>query len=94
MAMIDASVPVLAITSPGRGGQAMRPVLDRLEQAGARVLRVGPAQGLWVDSDGIAEELLPVLEILPLQKLAWHLAIGRGADPDHPRGLAKVTHTW
>jgi glucosamine--fructose-6-phosphate aminotransferase (isomerizing) len=94
MAMVDASVPVIAITSPGRGGQAMRPVLDRLAEARARVLRVGPAEGLWVDSEGIAEELLPVLEILPLQRLAWHLAIGRGEDPDRPRGLAKVTRTW
>jgi glucosamine--fructose-6-phosphate aminotransferase (isomerizing) len=94
LAMIDASVPVIAITSPGRGGTAMRPVLDRLAEAGARVLRVGPAEGLWVDSGGIAEELAPVLEILPLQRLAWYLAIGRGEDPDRPRGLAKVTRTW
>jgi glucosamine--fructose-6-phosphate aminotransferase (isomerizing) len=35
-----------------------------------------------------------VLEILPLQRLAWRLALDRGADPDRPRGLSKVTETF
>ena len=34
-----------------------------------------------------------MLEILPLQQLALHLAIARGCDPDAPRGLRKVTET-
>jgi glucosamine--fructose-6-phosphate aminotransferase (isomerizing) len=45
-------------------------------------------------SAGVAEELLPILEILPLQQLAWRLALDRGGDPDHPRGLSKITETW
>ena len=40
------------------------------------------------------EALTPVLAFLPLQQLAWHLARERGADPDQPRGLRKVTETW
>ena len=40
------------------------------------------------------ETLAPILEILPLQQLAWRLAIDRGGDPDRPRGLSKVTETW
>ncbi len=94
MAMIDSGVPVIAVVSPGRGGAAMAPVLERLESAGADVLTVGPSSGLPVHSAGIAEELLPILEILPLQQLAGRLALDRGADPDRPRGLAKVTQTW
>ncbi|HET9093541.1 MAG TPA: SIS domain-containing protein [Solirubrobacteraceae bacterium] len=93
LAMIDGSVPVIAVTTPGRGGEAMGPVLERLGGVGAQVLRVGPPDGLAVASDGVAEELLPVLEILPLQRLAWRLALERGVDPDHPRGLSKVTRT-
>jgi glucosamine--fructose-6-phosphate aminotransferase (isomerizing) len=50
--------------------------------------------GVPIASDGIDEELLPVLEILPLQQLACQLAINRGEDPDRPRGLSKVTRTW
>ena len=93
LAMIDRSVPVIAVTSPGRGGEAMAPVLERLAELGAHVLQVGPAEGLPIASEGIAEELLPVLEILPLQRLAWRLALDRGVDPDRPRGLSKVTQT-
>ena len=39
------------------------------------------------------EELSPLLEILPFQLLALHVAVERGGDPDAPRGLAKVTET-
>jgi len=98
LAMIDDTVPVVAVTSPGRGGQAMIPVMDRLRSVDARVIPVAADgaehSGLSIAADGIAEELLPVLEILPLQQLAWHLAVARGEDPDRPRGLSKVTRTW
>jgi len=62
--------------------------------AGADVVRVGQGGELSVVGDGIPEDLLPVLEILPLQQLALRLAIARGQDPDRPRGLSKVTRTW
>ena len=35
----------------------------------------------------------PLLDILPLQRLALALALARGEDPDAPRGLKKVTAT-
>ena len=94
MAMIDRGVPVLAVVSRGRGGTAMEPVLSRLADAGADVVRVGQGGELSVVGGGIPEDLLPVLEILPLQQLALRLAIARGQDPDRPRGLSKVTRTW
>jgi glutamine---fructose-6-phosphate transaminase (isomerizing) len=55
---------------------------------------VGVPDGLPIAADGIDEELLPILEILPLQQLAWRVALDRGHDPDRPRGLTKVTKTW
>lgn len=94
LAMIDARIPVVAIVSAGRGGQAMIPVLERLVAAGANILHIGPSHGIPLATDGIAEGLLPVLEILPLQQLACQLALDRGADPDRPRALTKVTRTW
>lgn len=54
---------------------------------GAGLGRVRPAHR------GVAEELQPILEILPLQLLAYEVTIARGQDPDAPRALAKVTET-
>jgi glucosamine--fructose-6-phosphate aminotransferase (isomerizing) len=93
LAMIDTSVPVITVSSPGRGGEAMRPVLERLTALHARILRVGGDGDLPIAADGVSEHLLPILEILPLQRLAWRLALDRGIDPDRPRGLSKVTQT-
>ena len=39
------------------------------------------------------ERYAPLLDILPLQRLALALALARGEDPDAPRGLKKVTVT-
>jgi glucosamine--fructose-6-phosphate aminotransferase (isomerizing) len=36
-----------------------------------------------------SELLAPLLEIIPLQLLAYHIAIRRGCDVDQPRNLAK-----
>ena len=35
------------------------------------------------------EFLLPILEVIPLQLLAYHIAVRRGCDIDQPRNLAK-----
>jgi glucosamine--fructose-6-phosphate aminotransferase (isomerizing) len=35
------------------------------------------------------ELLLPIMEVLPLQLLAYHIAVKRGCDVDQPRNLAK-----
>ncbi len=36
-----------------------------------------------------SELLLPVLDVIPLQLLAYHIAVRRGCDVDQPRNLAK-----
>ena len=39
---------------------------------------------------GVTNELLlPILEVVPLQLLAYHIAVRRGCDVDQPRNLAK-----
>jgi glucosamine--fructose-6-phosphate aminotransferase (isomerizing) len=35
------------------------------------------------------ELLSPILEVVPLQLLAYHIAVRRGCDVDQPRNLAK-----
>ena len=98
VAAIDADTGVLAVTSRGKGGDAMRDVVDTVRQRGADVLAVGSAAADMPASSRIvlptsAEEVAPILEILPLQRLALGLSLGRGGDPDNPRGLSKVTRT-
>jgi glucosamine--fructose-6-phosphate aminotransferase (isomerizing) len=99
MAMIDRGFPVIAIAPGGAGSAALLPVLERLRSTGADTLVVGDRESgllgtvtLPLDESEL-EVLSPILAILPLQQLAWHLALERGEDPDQPRGLTKVTRT-
>jgi len=39
------------------------------------------------------ELLLPILEVIPLQLFAYHVAVKKGYDVDHPRKLAKAVVT-
>jgi glucosamine--fructose-6-phosphate aminotransferase (isomerizing) len=99
MAMIDAHVPVIAVVAAGRGGAAMADVLPRLLRARADVCTIGTREAVAASTTGVVlpgglpERLSPLLEVLPLQQLALHLAVARGEDPDAPRGLRKVTET-
>lgn len=99
LAMIDEDRPVIAVIPEGRGGSALQPVLTSLRERGADVCVVGPAgvaddAGLQIKlPSGMPEELAPIAQIVPLQQLARLMALSRGYDPDHPRGLNKVTET-
>jgi len=97
--MVDNVSPVIAIASEGRGGKALEPVLDRLRERGADLVVVGSQEHVagatagFVLPEGVDEQLAPILEILPLQRLAYEITIARGLNPDAPRALAKVTET-
>ncbi|MFI1886781.1 SIS domain-containing protein [Streptomyces jumonjinensis] len=100
LAMVDNISPVIAVVPDGKGGEALQPVLDRLRGRGADLVVVGPAAqveaasgGFVLPTEGVPEDLQPILEILPLQLLAYEVTIARGQDPDAPRALAKVTET-
>jgi glucosamine--fructose-6-phosphate aminotransferase (isomerizing) len=96
VAMADADVPVLAVVGSGPGGRSMAEVLKRLGERQADLVVVGPsapADALHVPTPAVEEHLAPLLDILPLQRLALALALTRGLDPDAPRGLRKVTAT-
>ena len=97
LAMIDEDRPVVAVTPHGVAGTAMEPVLARLAERGADVTLVGDAAhgtaGIVVPVPRVAQELSPLLEIIPLQRLAHAMAVARHYDPDAPRGLSKVTRT-
>jgi glucosamine--fructose-6-phosphate aminotransferase (isomerizing) len=103
LAMADPDVPVLAVVGDGPAGQSMRDVLTRLHERGADLVVVGPgtvyeappdgARVLTIPTPAVDERIAPMLDILPLQRLAWALALARGENPDAPRGLNKVTTT-
>jgi glucosamine--fructose-6-phosphate aminotransferase (isomerizing) len=97
LAMTNPDVPVLAVVGGGPGGQAMRDVLARLGERRADVVVVGPSDvpgaAARVRVPEVDERHAPLLDILPLQRLALALALARGEDPDAPRGLNKMTST-
>lgn len=98
VAMVDPARPVLVVLTPGAGGQAMEPVMRRLVERRADITVIGtPPADIRVPhvaaGIGTVEELSPVTQIIPLQNLAYALAVERHNNPDQPRGLQKVTRT-
>ena len=97
VAMADPDVPVLAVVGPGPGGRAMAEVVGRLGERRADVVTVGsvdvPGAAGRLAVPAVDERYAPLLDILPLQRLALSLALARGEDPDAPRSLRKVTTT-
>jgi glucosamine--fructose-6-phosphate aminotransferase (isomerizing) len=43
----------------------------------------------FIKIPSVSEQLLPLIEIIPLQMLAYYLALSNNIDPDYPRNLAK-----
>ena len=67
-------------------------------EAGAPIINIGgvSAPGIRVHQiplPELSDELLPILQVIPGQKIAERIAITRGFNPDTPRGLNKVTQT-
>jgi glucosamine--fructose-6-phosphate aminotransferase (isomerizing) len=98
IALLDASVPVVGIVTEGRVREKM---LSNLAEAKAREAQV-IAVANYGDSEVAAladhvfwvpkvDELLsPIVNIVPLQLLAYHMADLEGKDVDQPRNLAKT----
>lgn len=97
IALLDAKVPVVAIAMPG---MVFEKVLSNAQEAkarDARLIGVTPMneQEAAETFDNLlpvpaVEELLsPILTVIPLQLLAYHIAARRGLDVDQPRNLAK-----
>ncbi len=97
IALLDAKVPVVAIAQPG---VVYEKVISNAREAKARdarligVLPASDSNGSKIFDDIFAipevEEILsPILSVIPLQLLAYHIAARRGLDVDQPRNLAK-----
>lgn len=97
IALIDQNMPVLAIALQDALYDKM---ISQIEQARARggiVIALATEGDTLIASKAdhvlyvpAASQLLnPVLAVIPLQMLAYHVAVLRGADVDQPRNLAK-----
>ncbi len=103
-ALIDETLPVVVIATADPSDpaslQRFEKTLSNIEEVkarGGRVLSIA-TEGmesaarhsddvLWIPP--APELLLPLLEVIPLQLLAYHIAVRRGCDVDQPRNLAK-----
>ena len=97
IALLDAKVPVVAIAMPGN---VYDKVLSNAQEAKARdamLIGVVPMNDPEAKETfdhllpvPVVEELLsPIVSVIPLQLLAYHIAARRGLDVDQPRNLAK-----
>ena len=97
IALIDESMPVLAIVTKDALYDKM---ISQVQQARARggvviALATEGDEAIRSEADTViyvpaAPPLLaPIVNVVPLQLLSYHIAVRRGADVDQPRNLAK-----
>ena len=95
LALIEDGVPVVAIAPSGK---LLEKMISNIKEVNARrglIISLGNSESLRSVSDiflempEVDELLSPIVYVVPLQILAYHLAVLRGNDPDKPRNLAK-----
>jgi len=95
IALLDARVPVVSIAVPGK---VFDKVLSNAQEAKARdaqLIGVAPEGkdteifDLLLPVPEVDELLSPLLTVIPMQLLSYHIAAHRGLDVDQPRNLAK-----
>jgi glucosamine--fructose-6-phosphate aminotransferase (isomerizing) len=97
IALLDAKVPVIAITVPGK---VYEKAVSNAQEAKARDSHLyGVVSADDKDAAEIFDKILPVpnvdellspiLTVIPMQLMSYHIASMRGLDVDQPRNLAK-----
>jgi glucosamine--fructose-6-phosphate aminotransferase (isomerizing) len=102
IALIDEDLPVVAVAADDGVFEKALGNIQEAKARGARMIVVtnaskahdfegllDPARDIVLTVPDAHPLLLPVLLVVPLQLLAYHVAICRGADVDQPRNLAK-----
>lgn len=103
LALVDAQMPVVAVVPNdhlleklksnlaevrARGGELFV-FADEAAEIDARQFGVGEGHGALVKLDSGGNFIAPAVLTVPLQLLAYHVAVLRGTDVDQPRNLAK-----
>ncbi|MFH2071084.1 MAG: glutamine--fructose-6-phosphate transaminase (isomerizing) [Elusimicrobiota bacterium] len=97
IALIDENMPVVAIAT---GSPLLKKIISNIQEAKTRNgITIGITtrgdkipDGLLdyvIDMPAVEEIFTPVLNVIPLQLLAYYIADIRGCDVDQPRNLAK-----
>jgi glucosamine--fructose-6-phosphate aminotransferase (isomerizing) len=97
IALIDESMPVIFIAPQDAVYQKVASNVEEVKARGGRVIAVvtegdtGVARlaDATIEIPETLDLLTPVLSALPLQLLAYYIAVRRGANVDQPRNLAK-----
>ncbi|MBB3900514.1 glutamine--fructose-6-phosphate transaminase (isomerizing) [Roseococcus suduntuyensis] len=98
IALIDSSVPVIALCPSGPLYEKTASNLQEAAARGGRIMAFTDAAGapalrrfaervvVLPDADPFSQ---PILHAIPVQLLAYHVAVLKGTDVDQPRNLAK-----
>jgi glucosamine--fructose-6-phosphate aminotransferase (isomerizing) len=97
IALIDDQLPVVVIATQNESFEKVFSNMEEVKARGGKVIVItdSPKASLEDKADvvltipNIVDELMPVLTSIPLQLLAYHVAVLRGTDVDQPRNLAK-----
>lgn len=97
IALIDKDMPVIALAPQDPWYEKMVSQIEQAKARGGKVIAVATEgddkvanladECLWIPA--VPWMLSPVMTVIPLQMLAYHIASIRGLDVDQPRNLAK-----
>ncbi|RPH99805.1 MAG: glutamine--fructose-6-phosphate transaminase (isomerizing) [Lysobacterales bacterium] len=98
LALVDHDMPVVAVAPNNRLLEKLISNIEEVRARGGEMFVIADAQALssFKERHGLVIELetggpllAPVVLTVPLQLLAYHVAVLRGTDVDQPRNLAK-----
>ncbi|MSQ98449.1 MAG: glutamine--fructose-6-phosphate transaminase (isomerizing) [Xanthomonadales bacterium] len=98
LALVDKDMPVIAVAPNNHLLQKLISNIEEVRARGGEMLVIADAQagaslkqrhGEIIELDTGGPLVAPVVLTLPLQLLAYHVAVLRGTDVDQPRNLAK-----
>ena len=66
---------------------------NEIKARGAKIIGISDKESdiydYWIEIPPIDEILYPIIEIIPIQLLAYYTALVKKTNPDYPRNLAK-----
>jgi glucosamine--fructose-6-phosphate aminotransferase (isomerizing) len=97
IALIDRNLPVVALAFGDRVYDKMMANIEEVKAREGRIIAItqegngdlGKIASHTLTIPRTADLLTPILAVIPLQLLAYHIALRRGCDVDQPRNLAK-----
>lgn len=97
LALVDADMPVVAVAPSNELLEKVQSNIEEVKARGGMLYVFADADAGFTASDNIkvievpkADPLLaPIVCVIPLQLLAYHVAVQKGTDVDQPRNLAK-----